>query len=40
MLETLQIGDFLFVNKFLYGAKTPDRIRIGKDHARSTTCPC
>ena len=28
MLETLQIGDFLFVNKFLYGAKTPDRIRI------------
>jgi signal peptidase I len=27
MLETLQIGDFLFVNKFLYGAKTPDRIR-------------
>ena len=30
MLETLQIGDFLFVNKFLYGAKTPDRIRIGK----------
>lgn len=30
MLETLQIGDFLFVNKFLYGARTPDRIRIGK----------
>ncbi len=30
MLETMQIGDFLFVNKFLYGAKTPDRIRIGK----------
>ena len=30
MLETLQIGDFLFVNKFLYGAKTPERIRIGK----------
>lgn len=30
MLETLQIGDFLFVNKFLYGAKTPDRIRIGR----------
>ncbi|RKZ18143.1 signal peptidase I [bacterium] len=28
MLETLQIGDFLFVNKFLYGAKTPDRIRV------------
>ncbi|MBK7671932.1 MAG: signal peptidase I [bacterium] len=28
MLETLQIGDFLFVNKFLYGAKSPDRIRI------------
>lgn len=28
MLETLQIGDFLFVNKFLYGAKTPDRIRL------------
>ena len=30
MLETLQIGDFLFVNKFLYGAKTPDRIRFFK----------
>ncbi len=30
MLETLQIGDFLFVNKFLYGAKTPERIRIGQ----------
>jgi len=30
MLETLQIGDFLFVNKFLYGAQTPNRIRIGK----------
>jgi len=29
MLETLQIGDFLFVNKFLYGAKTPERIRVG-----------
>ncbi len=29
MLETLQIGDFLFVNKMLYGAKTPDRIKIG-----------
>jgi signal peptidase I len=29
MLETLQIGDFLFVNKFLYGAKTPERIRLG-----------
>lgn len=28
MLETLQIGDYLFVNKFLYGAKTPDRIRL------------
>jgi signal peptidase I len=28
MLDTLQIGDFLFVNKFLYGAKTPERIRI------------
>jgi len=28
MLDTLQIGDYLFVNKFLYGAKTPDRIRI------------
>ena len=28
MLETLQIGDYLFVNKFLYGAKTPERIRI------------
>lgn len=30
MLDTLLIGDFLFVNKFLYGAKTPERIRIGK----------
>ena len=30
MLETLQIGDYLFVNKFLYGAKTPDRIKIWK----------
>ncbi len=29
MLETLQIGDFLFVNKFLYGAQTPERIKIG-----------
>ena len=28
MLETLQIGDYLFVNKFLYGAKSPERIRI------------
>ena len=28
MLETLQIGDFLFVNKFLFGAKSPERIRI------------
>ncbi len=28
MLDTLQIGDYLFVNKFLYGAKTPERIRI------------
>lgn len=39
MLETLQIGDFLFVNKFLYGAKTPDRIRIplpglDRDHGK------
>jgi len=28
MERTLLIGDFLFVNKFLYGAKTPSRIRI------------
>jgi len=30
MLETLQIGDFLFANKFVFGAKTPARIRLGK----------
>jgi signal peptidase I len=29
MLETLQIGDFLFVNKFLYGARTPERVKLG-----------
>ncbi len=28
MLETLQIGDFLFVEKFTLGARTPERIRI------------
>ncbi len=28
MEKTLLVGDFLFANKFLYGAKTPDRIRI------------
>jgi len=28
MEKTLLVGDFLFANKFVYGAKTPDRIRI------------
>ncbi|MDY0108992.1 MAG: signal peptidase I [Candidatus Krumholzibacteria bacterium] len=28
MKETLQIHDYLFANKFLYGAKTPDRLVI------------
>jgi len=28
MLETLQIGDFLFVEKWTYGAITPERVRI------------
>ena len=28
MEKTLLIGDFLFVNKFLYGAKTPSRLRV------------
>lgn len=27
MLETLQIGDFLFVEKVTYGARTPERVR-------------
>ncbi|MCB1184697.1 signal peptidase I [bacterium] len=28
MLETLQIGDWLMVNKFIYGIKTPERVRL------------
>ncbi len=28
MKDTLLIGDFLFVNKFLYGASSPERLRV------------
>lgn len=28
MEQTLLVGDFLFVNKFLYGAETPERLRV------------
>lgn len=28
MLETLQIGDFLFVEKLTFGARTPERVRL------------
>ncbi len=28
MLETLQIGDFLFVEKITYGPRTPERVRL------------
>lgn len=28
MLETLQIGDFLFVEKLTYGPRTPERVRL------------
>ncbi|MFO7653823.1 MAG: signal peptidase I [Candidatus Krumholzibacteriia bacterium] len=43
MRETLMEGDFLFVNKFLYGATTPKRLRVlGRtlvDHVPYTSLP-